>query len=272
MIANANTGAQGRGETKVLKASDFFHLSSINEAPNQVLGDRLIRLETFQEFTDKGTVVQGGNAGVRNWTDKTFIPVTLSTQCIDCLHCVVACPHQSIGYEVTDREVEPIFHLFAKTFNLLPGIHLDPRTETHQVKKGATNYSHCKGCFVCASACPTGAIHFVPLERVDLTKFDGAPVQPEQVPGLYRAPDRAMHARVTRLLEAARARLAQAGTAQAAAGKAQSGAFAPIVNGSRMLAHFVEQARFEYATFYPITPNTLLLKQLEGLSHRLEEH
>jgi pyruvate ferredoxin oxidoreductase alpha subunit len=257
MIANAGTGAQGRGEAKPLKASDFFHLSAINEAPNQVLGDRLIHLETFQDFTDKGTVVHGGNAGVRDWTDKTFIPVTLSTQCIDCLHCVVACPHQSIGYEVTDRPVEPIFHLFAKTFNLLPGINLDPRTETHQVKKGATHYSHCKGCFVCASACPTGAIHFVPAELVDLKKHDGRPVAPGRVAEIFKAPAAEGEQQVRTWIGEA-GRLAAAHHAEELAGPRPK-----VFNGSVMFSDFAFQAKFDNVSIFPITPNTSLLKHIE---------
>lgn len=257
MIANAGTGAQGRGEAGQPKASDFAHLSSINEAPNQVLGDRLIRLETFQDFSDKGTVVRGGNAAVRNWTDKSFIPITLSTQCIDCLHCVVACPHHSIGYEVTDREVEPIFHLFAKTFNLVPGVNLDPRTETHQVKKGATNYSHCKGCFVCASACPTGAIHFVPAELVDLKAHDGHPLAPERVGAIFKAPSAEGEGWVQGWVGDAAARVA-AHQAQELSGGAPQ-----VFNGSVMFADFAFQAKFDNVSIFPITPNTSLLKHIE---------
>ncbi|MDQ3003561.1 MAG: hypothetical protein M3Y08_20170 [Fibrobacterota bacterium] len=127
MIAKSGQDSFDKGVTHKLNASDYIHLSSINETPNQVLGDHLIQLETFQDFSTKGSHVKGGNAGVRTWTDKNFVPVTLTTQCIDCLHCVVACPHHSIGYEVSDRAIEPIFHTFTKTFNLVPGIHLDPR-------------------------------------------------------------------------------------------------------------------------------------------------
>ena len=97
MIVDTDKGFFGKPPGRALNASEYAHLSSINEAPNQVLGDHLIKLENFQDFAGKGTHVKGGNAGVRNWTDKNFIPVTLSTQCIDCLHCVVACPHIPSG-------------------------------------------------------------------------------------------------------------------------------------------------------------------------------
>ncbi len=257
MIANAGTGAQGRGEAATLKASDFIHLSSINEAPNQVLGERLIRLETFQDFSDKGTVVAGGNAAARNWTDKNFIPITLSTQCIDCLHCVVACPHHSIGYEVSDRPAEPIFHLFTKTFNLLPGADLDPRTESHQVRKGATNYSHCKGCFVCASACPTGAIHFVPAELVDVKKYDGQPVTPARVADIFKAPSAEGEQMVQGWIKDAAAIVAAHPT------QAISGAAPQVFNGSSMFSDFAFQAKFDNVSIFPITPNTSLLKHIE---------
>src|SRR4051794_20390278 len=90
------TATPNREPLPELKASDYTHLSSINETPNQVLGEHLVALETYQDFSDKGTIVRGGNAVQRNWTDKSFVPITLATQCIDCLHCVVACPHHSI--------------------------------------------------------------------------------------------------------------------------------------------------------------------------------
>jgi len=262
MIANAGTGAQGRGGVKPLQASDFIHLSSINEAPNQVLGERLIRLETFQDFSDKGTVVRGGNAAARNWTDKNFIPITLATQCIDCLHCVVACPHHSIAYEVSDREVDPIFHLFTKTFNLLPGVDLDPRTETHQVKKGATNYSHCKGCFVCASACPTDAIHFVPAELVDLKKHDGRAVTPERVAEIFQAPSAEGEQLVQAWIRDAESLVA------AHPPQALSGAAPQVFNGSVMFADFAFQAKFDNVSIFPITPNTSLLKHIEDMADK----
>lgn len=262
MIAETGKGFPFREEKDVLKASAFPHLSSINEAPNRVLGGRAIRLETYQEFTDNGTVVRGGNAAARNWTDKSFLPVTLSTQCIDCLHCVVACPHQSIGYEVAEREVQPVFHLFAKTFNLLPGVHLDPGTETHQVRKGATHYGHCKGCFVCASACPTGAIHFVPVELVDLEKHDGRPVAPERVAAIFKAPTAEGEASVRAFIREAKA------IAAAHVPRELSGGAPQVFNGSAMFADFAFQAKFDNVSIFPITPNTSLLKLIEERASR----
>ncbi|MDB5106557.1 MAG: hypothetical protein JWP91_4246 [Fibrobacteres bacterium] len=260
MIAETGKGATGKREPRQLNASEYAHLSSINEAPNQVLGDHLIQLENFQDFTDKGTHVKGGNAGQRKWTDKSFVPITLSTQCIDCLHCVVACPHQSIGYEVTDRAPEPIFHMFTKTFNLLPGMNLDPKTETHAVKKGATHYNHCKGCFVCASACPTGAIHFVPAELVDMEAHDGLPITAADVGRIFKVPSAEGEQWVQRWIQDA-AKVLAAHQAQLIGGAAPK-----VFNGSVMFADFTFQAKFDSVSIFPITPNTSLLKQIEDRS------
>ncbi|HKP95248.1 MAG TPA: 2-oxoacid:acceptor oxidoreductase family protein [Fibrobacteria bacterium] len=257
MIADTGKGFFGMRPERPLNASEFMHLSSINETPNQVLGDHLIKLEDFQDFADKGTHVKGGNAGERNWTDKNFVPVTLATQCIDCLHCVVACPHHSIGYEVSDREVEPVFHLFTKTFNLIPGMRLDGKTESHAVKKGATNYNHCKGCFVCASACPTGAIHFVPAELVDMDRYKGRPITASQVAEVFKAPSAEGEQWVQRWIQ-------DAGKILAAHRPALLGGSEPkVFNGSVMFADFAFQARFDSVSIFPITPNTSLLKQIE---------
>ncbi len=257
MIADPGNGSSGKRPARGLNASEYTHLSSINEAPNQVLGDHLIRLENFQDFAGQGTHVKGGNAGERNWTDKNFIPVTLGTQCIDCLHCVVACPHHSIGYEVSEREVEPVFHLFAKTFNLLPGINLDGKTESHAVVKGATNYNHCKGCFVCASACPTGAIHFVPAELVDVDRFKGRKITATEVAAIFKAPSAEGEQWVQRWIQEA-GRLLAAHQPQV-----MGGAQPKVFNGSVMFADFAFQARFDSVSIFPITPNTSLLKQIE---------
>lgn len=257
MIAETGKGSIERRERKPLNASEYAHLSSINEAPNQVLGDHLIQLESYQDFTDKGTHVKGGNAGARNWSDKNFVPITLSTQCIDCLHCVVACPHHSIGYEVSDRGPEPVFHMFTKTFNLVPGINLDPKTEAHAVKKADTDYSHCKGCFVCASACPTGAIHFVPAELVDMEAYHGQPITAKDIPAVFKAPSAEGEQWVQRWIQ-------DAGKFLAAHRPLMLGGPAPkVFNGSVMFADFAFQAKFDSVSIFPITPNTSLLKQIE---------
>jgi pyruvate/2-oxoacid:ferredoxin oxidoreductase alpha subunit/pyruvate/2-oxoacid:ferredoxin oxidoreductase beta subunit/Pyruvate/2-oxoacid:ferredoxin oxidoreductase gamma subunit/Pyruvate/2-oxoacid:ferredoxin oxidoreductase delta subunit len=259
--------SQPPGGHPPLPASRYLSHGAITEATAAVQGEAIHPLETWQDFLRQGTAVTGGTAVVRHWPDKSFVPVTLKTQCIDCMSCVVACPHDSIGHEVVEDPIPALTGLMQAAVRALQSTPFDPAVNDKRALKGKTDYSHCKGCFVCASACPTGAIHFVPIERVDLAKFDGAPVQPEQVPGLYRAPDRATHARLARLLEEARRRLAAAPQESANGHPPLAG----VINGSRMLANFVEQARFEYATFYPITPNTLLLKQLEGLSQKLTQ-
>lgn len=277
-----------------LRASDFLHLASINEAPNQVLGDHLITLETYQDFSTKGTTVKGGTAAERHWTDKNFVPVTLATQCIDCLHCVVACPHHSIGYEVKQEEVSGVLKAFQKAANLLPGVDLDDRTNHHAVSKGRTSYTHCKGCFVCASACPTGAIHFVPAELVDTPVFDGRKVEPEEIAKVFKAPSGEGEAWVQGLVEesgrvldahaaAVNAKgIDGAATREAAAESLRNGsaqgapatATAPAVraprvfSGSSMFADFVFQARFDSVSIFPITPNTSLLKFVEERAGR----
>ena len=257
MSTETDSGLPGNQVPHALKASDYIHLSSINEAPNKVLGEQLITLETAEDFTTQGTSVKGGNAVRRNWTDKSFVPITLATQCIDCLHCVVACPHHSIHYEVVEQEIAPVFHLFKKTFNLLPGVHLSEETSHHIVKKGKTNYSHCKGCFVCASACPTGAIHFVPAELVDTEKYQGSPVTAEQIPHVFKAPSGEGEQRVRNLIR-------EAGSLLAAHAEAPPmPAPKHVFNGSAMLADFVFQAGIDNVAIFPITPNTSLLKLLE---------
>lgn len=247
-----------------LQASDFLHLASINEAPNQVLGDHLINLETYQDFSTKGTVVKGGNAAQRHWTDKNFVPVTLATQCIDCLHCVVACPHHSIHYEVKDHEVSGVLAAFQRAANLIPGIDLDDRTNHHAVAKGKTNYSHCKGCFVCASACPTGAIHFVPTEMVNTEVFDGHKVQPEEIPAIFKIPSGEGEVWVQSLVQESSRILEVRSVSETAKDIGPHRVF----SGSAMFADFVFQARFDSVSIFPITPNTSLLKFVEERAGR----
>jgi pyruvate ferredoxin oxidoreductase alpha subunit len=262
MATERNSVPSGTPVSHALKASDFLHLSSINEAPSRVLGDELITLETFEDFSVNGTAVVGGNAVQRNWTDKGFVPITLATQCIDCLHCVVACPHHSIHYTVEDHEIPPVFQLFKKTFNLMPGVNLSEETSHQAVKKGHTNYSHCKGCFVCASACPTGAIHFVPVELVDREKFKGAPISPRQIPEIFKAPSGDGEQRVGGLIREAR-RILEENSSHPVPDVMRK-----VFNGSAMLADFIFQAGIDDVSIFPITPNTSLLKYLEDRTHK----
>ena len=291
MTASTGNRPTGGNAPEPLKASDFLHLASINEAPNQVLGDHLITLETYQDFSTRGTTVRGGTAAQRHWTDKNFVPVTLATQCIDCLHCVVACPHHSIGYEVREEETGGLLKAFQRAANLLPGVSLDGSTQHHAVSKGRTSYAHCKGCFVCASACPTGAIHFVPAELVDTPAFDGRKVEPEEIPRVFKAPtgegeawvqslveegarlaDAQAAAAAARGMEGAAAREAAAavirGSADGAAPRLERPAPGRVFSGSAMFADFVFQAKFDSVSIFPITPNTSLLKLVEERAAR----
>lgn len=289
MTAGTEKFPTGSPSPGPLKASDFLHLASINEAPNQVLGDHLITLETYQDFTTQGTTVRGGTAAERHWTDKNFVPVTLATQCIDCLHCVVACPHHSIGYEVKDREVSGVLKAFHAAANLIPGVRLDDKPNHQAVTKGKTSYNHCKGCFVCASACPTGAIHFVPAELVDLPAFDGRKVEPEEIRQVFKAPTGEGEAWVQGLVdesaklldahaaaEKARTQEGAAGREAAAQALREDSVHAPeapvpaakVFSGSAMFSDFVFQARFDSVSIFPITPNTSLLKFVEERAGR----
>ncbi|NRA39860.1 MAG: 2-oxoacid:acceptor oxidoreductase family protein, partial [Planctomycetes bacterium] len=123
--------------------------------------------------------------------------------------------------------------------------------------KGATNFNHCKGCFVCASACPTDAIHFVPKENVDYENFSGLPIEPEQVAGIYKDAQNAQNTSAQLLITAARYHLNSATKGPLHQGDNE------IFNGSVMLGQFAFQAQFDVATMFPITPNTSLLKYLE---------
>lgn len=240
-----------------MMASEAFAYSAISETPAKVLGTEIQALETFQEFTDHGTAVKGGSADKRIWTDKSYVPITLHTQCIDCLSCVVACPHHSIDYDINDERASALIRGTKQVLSLLPGFEVHQKTNNEFVSKGATNYNHCKGCFVCASACPTGAIHFVPKEYVRYDAFTGRPIEPEQIADIFQEPSQSSVSSAQHLLARAAAILKQYERGPVHQGDRD------VYNGSVMLGQFVFQAQFDVATMFPITPNTSLLKYLE---------
>jgi len=182
---NHNLKEHDTSVEQIPSASIGFELSAITEASAGVIGDSIKPLETYQDFTNNGTAVLGGSAGQRIWTDKSFVPITLKTQCIDCLHCVVACPHHAIGYDIEKKEAPFIIQTTKQILNLIPGFHFAEENSHEVVHKSDTDYNFCKGCFVCASACPVGAIHFVPKEFVNYEIFKGAPIEPEEVASIF---------------------------------------------------------------------------------------
>lgn len=243
-----------------LLSSNFLKYSAISETTAKVIGNEIEELETFQFFTDKGTAVRGGNASRRVWVDKTYVPVTVNTQCIDCLHCVVACPHSSIQYEVNEKQVNSLLETGKKLANLIPGFHLTEESGRHSVQKGHTNYQHCKGCFVCASACPTGAIHFVDQNLLDSEKFGGEKIEPEQVDEIFKAPSVGCLDDVEMLVEESRKSLSEINNTK------DDFVIQKLNNGSDMLSHFVSQAKFDTVSMFPITPNGKLIASVEEAS------
>jgi len=245
-----------------LNSSNFLEFSAISETTAKVIGNEIEELETYQFFTDKGTAVKGGNASRRVWVDKTYIPITVSTQCIDCLHCVVACPHSSIQYEVNEKAVNGLLETGKKLANLIPGFHLSEETGQYSVQKGNTNYQHCKGCFVCASACPTDAIHFVDQNLVDQQKFSGEKIQPEAVEDIFRAPSMSRLDEVKGIVEESKNILSKVNSVK------EEFVIQKLNNGSEMLSHFVSQAKFDTVSMFPITPNGKLIASVEDASRR----
>ena len=104
--------------THELMASEALALSAISETPAKVLGAEIHDLETYQDFTEQGTAVKGGSAHDRIWTDKSYVPITLATQCIDCLSCVGACPHHTIDYQIQDQKTSALLRAANKAASL----------------------------------------------------------------------------------------------------------------------------------------------------------
>jgi pyruvate ferredoxin oxidoreductase alpha subunit len=245
------------------QASIGFELSAITEASAGVIGDTIEPMETFQDFTDKGTAVVGGSAGKRIWSDKSFVPITLKTQCIDCLHCVVACPHHAIGYDIEKKEASFIIQNVKQILNMIPGFTLGKETNHEVVHKSDTDYNFCKGCFVCASACPVDAIHFVPKEFVNFDIFKGAPIEPEEISSIFLPPVLKSFDLVEKISSKTNRSIKDI--------KIQSStdkSIEELYNGSDMLGKFTFQAQIDMATMFPITPNTSLLKYLEDKSKK----
>ena len=249
-----------RHTSESLKSANFLAYSAISETTAKVIGNEIEELETYQFFTDKGTAVKGGNASRRVWVDKTYIPVTVNTQCIDCLHCVVACPHSSIQYEVNEKSVSGLLQAGRKLAGLIPGFHLSEESGQYSVQKGQTSYQHCKGCFVCASACPADAIHFVDQNLVDEEKFKGGKIEPEEVSEIFKAPSLGRLDEVREIVDLSKNVLSKVNSCK------ENFVIQKLNNGSEMLSHFVSQAKFDTVSMFPITPNGKLIASVEEAS------
>lgn len=249
-------------DSQIPQASIGFELSAITEASAGVVGDKIEPLETYQDFTERGTAVLGGSAGKRIWTDKSFVPITLKTQCIDCLHCVVACPHHAIGYNIEKKEAPFIIQSTKQILNMIPGFNLAEENNHEVVHKSDTDYNFCKGCFVCASACPVDAIHFVPKEFVNYEIFKGAPIEPEEIASIFLPPLEKDFDLVEKIASKTNRTIKDL-KIQTSNEKIED-----LYNGSDMMGKFTFQAQFDMATMFPITPNTSLLKYLEDKSKK----
>ena len=135
-------------DKSTLMSQNYLDYSSISETTAQVTGKTISQLETFKEFAKNGTAVKGGNADQRVWNDKSYVPITLKTQCIDCLHCVVACPHSAIHYDVSPKKPSALIKSSQVLLSKFPGFHLSNLTEDFTITKAETTYDHCKACYV----------------------------------------------------------------------------------------------------------------------------
>lgn len=92
------------------------------------------KLKGWKELAIGGIITEAGNAveyKTSGW--RTFKPVWNRDKCVHCMICWVLCPDSAI---------------LAKDGNIT-GI----------------DYEHCKGCGICASECPRGAIEMVREEE-----------------------------------------------------------------------------------------------------------
>ncbi len=94
------------------------------------------KLKAWQELEVGAVVLEGGSTQAiltGGWrTGKK--PIVDAQKCVNCLLCWIHCP--------------------------------EPAIVTEKAQMRGYNYEHCKGCGICAEACPSGAISMVPEERV----------------------------------------------------------------------------------------------------------
>lgn len=86
---------------------------------------------TWQDITPGGDIYGSGTSidfHTGDW--RTELPVIDMEKCIQCLLCVPVCPDTSIPVKDSKRQ--------------------------------AFDYNHCKGCGICAKACPVHCIDMVP--------------------------------------------------------------------------------------------------------------
>lgn len=93
------------------------------------------RLKSWQELRIGAAVLEGGStlANATGGWRMGHKPVVDAHKCVNCLLCWVHCP--------------------------------EPAIITENAQMRGYDYEHCKGCGVCAEACPSGAISMIPEER-----------------------------------------------------------------------------------------------------------
>lgn len=243
---------------------NYLDCSAIAETTARVHGHELVDLESYQDFAVKGTAVKGGSSTYRFWEDKIYVPMTITEQCVDCLHCVVSCPHSSIKNEIEEKSgVSALVSVAAKLVAKIPGMQVDPENVNYSVKKGQTDYSYCKGCFVCATACPVNAIHFVRQSSLK-EDFDGFKISVNDLEGAF----------VNRVSDYAAA--AKKSLAEVKLHEAPKADLAPVlseglVNGSDVLVDFIFEACIDNVCMFPITPNGKILAGVEERCRNLHE-
>lgn len=81
----------------------------------------------WKELEEGGKILEAGNSAQHKTGDwRTFRPVLTENSCVHCLICWIYCPEGCIQVE--------------------------------EGKRSAINLDYCKGCGICAKACPTKAI------------------------------------------------------------------------------------------------------------------